>query len=312
MFPNRVLLPVDTIAPFGRVLPFAGVLFHTMGLASNQIDLLHVIEGSFLSNHMHTIDISSGEVPTSSDMKRLRRLHMENMVNPLLDQATEMLREATGSGASTTLVEDGDPVKIVGDICRSGKYSTLVMSRRNSRETAGKLTGSVVSGVLHRHVDATIYLVGDEALPDGVSPFSRCLIGIDGSPASRSAVSEAGLLLSRVNSDIQKVYLVHVLDQSCYYDEDGISCMQASEMGQQALEEAGNMLITAGVRQEKITTVIHFGRPGTVLAQEAIDCDATLIFMGRRDRSRMAQVFLGSVCTDMIENCRKRTIALSC
>lgn len=124
-------------------------------------------------------------------------------------------------------------------------------------------------------------------------------------------MAEAGILLSQVNDDIEKVYLVHVLDQSCYYDEDGISCMQASEMGQLALEEAGNMLIETGVAQEKITTVIHFGKPGTVLAEEADDCDATLIFIGRRDRSRTAQVFLGSVCTDMIENCQERTIVLS-
>ena len=307
-----MLLPFDTLAAFSRVIPFAGVLYQTMGLSAEQVDLLHVIEGSFLSNHMDTIDISSGEVPTSADMKRLRKHHMANIVAPLLKQAETMVQAVTMDGASTVLIKDGDPVKIIGDICRGGGYSTLVMSRRDSQETAEKLTGSVVSGVLHRHVDTTTYLIGDEALPSGVSPFSRCLIGIDGSPASKSAVSEAGHLLSRVNSEIERVYLVHVLDQSCYYDEDGISCMQASEMGQRALEEAGNLLINEGVKQEKITTVIHFGKPGTVLAEEAVDCDATLIFIGRRDRSRTAQVFLGSVCTDMIQNCRKRTIVLSC
>jgi nucleotide-binding universal stress UspA family protein len=185
------------------------------------------------------------------------------------------------------------------------------MSRRNKSEITSKLTGSVVAGVLHRYVDASLYLVGDEPLPAGSSPFARCLIGIDGSPASRNAVCEAGLLLSRVGPDIEKVYLVHVLDQSCYYDEDGVSCMQASESGQKALEEAGNLLIDAGIDQNKITTVIHFGKPGTVLAEEAITCDATLVFIGRRDRSRMAQVFLGSVCTDMIQNCQERTIVLS-
>ena len=110
---------------------------------------------------------------------------------------------------------------------------------------------------------------------------------------------------------MERVFLVHVLDQSCYYDEDGITCMEASEFGQKALEEAGNLLIAAGVDHQKITTVIHFGKPGTILAEEAISSDATLIFIGRRDRSRTAQVFLGSVCTDMIQNCRERTIVLT-
>ena len=122
---------------------------------------------------------------------------------------------------------------------------------------------------------------------------------------------EAGILLKAAGYENEKIYLVHVLDQSCYYDEDGISCMEASEFGQQALEEAGNMLIDLGIDQQKIHTVIHFGKPGTILAEEANSCDATLVFIGRRDRSRTAQVFLGSVCTDMIQNCRERTIVLS-
>jgi nucleotide-binding universal stress UspA family protein len=87
--------------------------------------------------------------------------------------------------------------------------------------------------------------------------------------------------------------------------------MEASEFGQKALEKAGNLLIDMGVDYRKIATVIHFGKPGTILAEEVLSSDATLIFIGRRDRSRTAQVFLGSVCTDMIQNCRERTIVLT-
>jgi nucleotide-binding universal stress UspA family protein len=87
--------------------------------------------------------------------------------------------------------------------------------------------------------------------------------------------------------------------------------MDLSLTGQQALEQAGNLLLERGVDGDKIKTVIHFGKPGTVLAEEVQSCDATLIFLGRRDRSRMAQVFLGSVCTDIIQNCRERTLVLT-
>ncbi|PID41183.1 MAG: hypothetical protein CR981_04300 [Proteobacteria bacterium] len=307
---SRILLPVDALQSYRRVLPFVGVLYRTMKLRPEQVHLLHVIEGSFLQRHMDTSDISAGEVPTAADMKRLRSQYMKDRVEPMLRQAAEMLGEVTDQRERPVFFQDGDPVGIIDEICRHGGYSTLIMSRRGNDEGAAKLTGSVVSGILHRHSDATIFLVGDQELQPGVSPFARCLIGIDGSPESRSAVAEAGILLARVDAEIEKVLLLHVLDQSCYYDENGVSCIQASISGQRALEEAGNMLTAAGVRQEKITTVIHFGKPGTVLAEEAIDCDATLVFIGKRDRSRMAQVFLGSVCTDMIENCRKKTIVL--
>ncbi|MBE0586139.1 MAG: universal stress protein [Desulfofustis sp.] len=56
--------------------------------------------------------------------------------------------------------------------------------------------------------------------------------------------------------------------------------------------------------------VIHFGQPGTVLVEEALDGDATMIFIGKRDRSRMAQLYLGSVCNDIVQNCRQRVLAL--
>ncbi len=308
---KNILLPVDTLEAFGRVVPLVRLLISTMRIGAEQTQLLHVIAGSFLRDHMESINIAAGEVPTAEDMRRLRQHHVEEVVTPLLYQASDLLQSNTGDYLSDIMILDGDPVKRIDEVSRDKNYSTLIMSRRNRAEESAKLTGSVVAGVLHRHVDATIYLVGDEPLPEGVSPFTRCLIGIDGSPASKNAVKEAGTLLREVNQDIERVFLVHVLDQSCYYDEDGITCMEASEFGQKALEEAGNLLIDMGVDQQKITTVIHFGKPGTILAEEAISCDATLIFIGRRDRSRMAQVFLGSVCTDMIQNCRERTIVLT-
>ena len=308
---SRLLLPVDTDEAYRRAIPLAGLIARTMAISAEHVDLLHVVAGSFLSEHMNKLDIAGGEVPTPEDMRLLRKNHLDGQVTPLLLTARGLLHQQTGTdGAAGLLVIDGDPVKKISQVCREGAYSTLVMSRKN--EISARLTGSVVAGVLHRHVDATVYLVGDDLLAAGISPFARCLIGIDGSPASSRAVLEASLLLSRARHEVERIYLVHVLDQSCYYDEDGQTCLQASESGQQSLEQAVNMMIGAQIDPARITTVIHFGRPGTVLADEAASCDATMVFIGMRDRSRMAQVFLGSVCTDMIQNCRERTIVLAC
>jgi nucleotide-binding universal stress UspA family protein len=245
-------------------------------------------------------------------MKQRHRRYVEDTALPLLARGAELLTGEIGRGVVGTKVRDGDPVKVISEACREPGYSTLIMSRRNLNVHSEKLTGSVVAGILHRYTEATIYLIGDEPPPTGVSPFARCLIAVDGSAASQNSVAEAGMILARVNDQIEQVYLVHVLDQSCYYDEDGVTCLQASLTGQKALEESGNELVACGVDRGKIRTVIHFGKPGLVLAEEANDCDATLVFLGRRDRSRMAQVFLGSVCTDIIGNCRERTVVLSC
>lgn len=308
---NRLLIPVDSSEAFGRLAPLAGLLIRTMHDAVADIDLLHVISGAYLGEHMSKLNLAAGEKPALEVLMQLRSRHLDGTVTPLLSESNAILQQLSDGRRVGTILKDGDPIKVITAVCRQKPYSTLIMNRRNLAERAGKLTGSVVGGILHRLSEATIYLCGDQPIAEDVSPFARCLIGVDGSPASRNAVAEAGMLLSRVNEQIEKIFLVHVLDQSCYYEEDGIPCMELGSTGQQALEESATKLIEAGIDPEKITTVIHFGLPGTVLAEEVVGCDATLIFIGRRDRSRMAQVYLGSVCTDIVQNCRERTLVLA-
>jgi len=308
---SSMLLPVDELSSFDAVIPFVGTLYRTMRDAVRQVDLLHVVTGDFLADLMCRIDLASGEIPSTAEMKALHEQHLEYTVSPLLKRSRDSLIRETEIESVDTVIKDGEPAKIINDMCTGRNYSTLIMNRRHPRRESAKLIGSVVAGVMHRYIESTIYLVGEGSPTSGDSLFDRCLIAVDASSASMNAVKEAGTVLSRVSDRIEQVNLVHVLDQSCYYDEDGESCMDLSLTGQQALELAGNMLIDSGVDSGKIKTVIHFGNPGTVLAEEVKSCDATLIFLGRRDRSRMAQVFLGSVCTDIIQNCRDRTLILT-
>lgn len=306
---STILLPVDDAETFRRAALLTGSLLGATRLRPQKTDVLHVVTGTFLGELMKGLDLASGETPAPAEMNELHRLHLESSVQPLVLKCREMLDEEIGAGLARTIVRDGDPVKIISSA--SEYYTSLILCRRNLAGPSEKLIGSVVAGVLHRYSQATTYLVGDRVPAEGESIFARCLIAVDESPASMNSVAEAGVILARADDQVGQIYLVHVLDQSCYYDEDGENCMDASLTGQKALEESGNLLVDLGVDRQKIKTVIHFGKPGTILAEEVESCDATLVFLGRRDRSRMAQVFLGSVCTDIIQNCRDRTLILS-
>jgi nucleotide-binding universal stress UspA family protein len=306
---STILMPVDDAETFKRVASLTGSLLRVTGLRPQKTDLLHVVTGTFLGELMKGLDLASGETPAPAKMNELHRQHLESTVQPLVLSCREMIDQEIGAGLARTIVRDGDPVKIISSA--SEYYTSLILCRRNLASSSEKLIGSVVAGVLHRYSRATTYLVGDRVPTHGDSLFSRCLIAVDDSPASMNSVAEAGGILARADDQVGQIYLVHVLDQSCYYDEDGENCMDASLTGQKALEESGNLLVDLGVDRQKIKTVIHFGKPGTILAEEVESCDATLVFLGRRDRSRMAQVFLGSVCTDIIQNCRDRTLVLS-
>ncbi len=306
---SSILLPIDDPEAFKRAAALTGILLRTTKIHPQKIDLLHVITGTFLGDLMKGLDLASGETPAPEDMNELHRRHLGNTVKPLVDACRGLMDVAVDGGVSRTIVKDGNPAKIISSVCRD--YTSLILCRRNLTSASEKLIGSVVAGVLHRYTQATTYLVGDRLPATVEAMFARCLIAVDESPASMNSVVEAGTVLSKVDDFVEQIYLVHVLDQSCYYDEDGENCMDASLTGQKALEASGNLLVELGVDRQKIKTVIHFGRPGAILAEEAENCDASLIFLGRRDRSRMAQVFLGSVCTDIIQNCRDRTLVLS-
>lgn len=308
---SGILLPVEDIDAFRRAARVTGGLLRAMDQSPQQIDLLHVVTGTFLGELMRGLDLASGETPAAAEMNELRSRHLATAVAPLLETCGELLKLEMGRGPSRSIIKDGNPAKIINSVWEDHNYPSLVISRRNLAEKSDKLIGSIAAGVLHRSIQGTIYLVGDRAPIDTTTLLSRCLIAVDDSPASMNSVAEAGGILARANDRVDQIFLVHVLDQSCYYDEDGESCMDASLTGQKALEASGNLLVDLGVDRQKIKTVIHFGRPGTILAEEVRDCDATLVFLGRRDRSRMAQAFLGSVCTEIIENCRDRTLVLA-
>jgi nucleotide-binding universal stress UspA family protein len=307
---SRLLLPVGTLDTFERSAPLAGLLIRTMEIPADQVDLVHVVAGSFLEQRFKTVDLTAGETLSAEELQHLRADYLAGTAEPLLATCTHMIQRESAGRLPARLLRDGDPAKVIGSLCAEHGYSTLIMSRRPLPVGAGWVTGSVTASLLHRHAGATMYLVDGTVRSPEESPFARTLIGVDDAPASAKAVAEAALLLSRVNEKIERVTLVHVLDQSCYYNEDGAPCSQTSLSGQRALEQASTTLVEAGVDPAKITMVIHFGQPGTVLVEEVLDGDATMIFIGKRDRSRMAQLYLGSVCNDIVQNCRQRVLAL--
>ena len=308
---SGILLPVDDIDAFRRAARLSGGLLKAMGKVPRRIDLLHAVTGTFLGDLMRGLDLASGETPAAEEMNELRSRHLATAVRPLLDTCAELLNLEAGLKPTSTIVKDGNPAKIISSVWEQSDYSSLIISRRNLPDRSNKFIGSIAAGVLHRSIQGTIYLVGDRAPVESPTLMSRCLIAVDESPASMNSVAEAGFILARANQQVEQIFLVHVLDQSCYYDEDGESCMDASLTGQKALEASGNLLVDLGVERQKIKTVIHFGKPGAILAEEVRGCDATLVFLGRRDRSKMAQVFLGSVCTEIIQNCQDRTLVLA-
>ena len=306
---TRLLLPIQDFDLFKNALPLVELVSGAMGSDLEKVDLLHVVGGSFLSSHLNNIDLRAGHVLSSDLMQRLREQHFQEFVTPLLDQVQELLGKTGIALQAKVRVVDGDPVKKISSICESEEYSTLIMSRGKALEE-GFFSGSVVNGVLHRHLGASVYVIGEEGFAPGMSPVNRVMIGIDGSPASERAVREASRVLHSTGSEVEEVSLVNVLDPSCLFDNGGVDYQKESELGYQYMQAAEDILVQSGLEKDKITSTILFGKPGEILVAHARSFRATMCYVGRRDRSQIAEVLLGSVCGDIIHRCTEKTIVL--
>lgn len=306
---TSLLLPIKDYELFKNILPLVELMSRAMGNELAKVDLLHVVGGSFMSTHLNNIDMRAGRVLSSELMQRLRDKHFREFIDPLLAQVQELFCKSGVGVQAKVRIEDGDPVKKITAICTSENYSTLIMSRRKGEE-ATFFMGTVLSGVLNRHVNASLYLVGEEGFAAGLSPAARIMIGIDGSATCRRAVHEAAVLLGRATEHIEEVSLVNVLDPSGFFDRIDPESQQMSVTGYKYMQESEEILVQQGVPRSKIVNTILYGKPSKVLMEHAESFDATMCYVGRRDRSKIAEVLLGSVSSDFIDRCRERTIVL--
>lgn len=306
---SRLLLPVKDFDLFRHTLPLVELVSKTMSGDLEKLELLHVIGGSFLSTHLNNIDFRAGHVLSSDLMKRLREQHYEEFVNPLLAEVQDLLLQAGEGLQPKVRVEDGDPVKKISSVCEQEDFSTLILARRK-RTGDDIMAETLLNGILMQFLDASVYIIGEDGFAESTNPASRIIVGIDGSTASLRAAREAAMFLTRADKEVDEVALVNVRDPSCFLDDSSMSCKKVSDVGYSYLKEAEELLINEGVAESKIATILLFGRPGQALTEYAQTTDATMCYVGRRDRSKLAEVILGSVCGDIIQRCRKTTLVL--
>lgn len=306
---SRLLLPIKDSELLINTLPLLELVSELMGDELKKVELVHVVGGSFLSTHLKNLDFRAGHVLSSEVIQRLRKQHHEEFVDPTLTRVQELLRRNGPGLQANVRIEDGDPVKKISSMCEKEGFSTIILARRKGDEES-LFEGTVLYGILHRFLGASAYIIGEDGFQQGRSPVARIMIGVDGSVASLRAVKEAAVLMSRAGSAVEEVALLHVLDPSCLLDQDGLDCQKASGVGYKYLDEAEQILVNNGVEESKIVATVLFGRPGEVLTEYAQSFGATMFYIGRRDRSKIAKVLLGSVCGDIIHRCRKTTVAL--
>ena len=303
---SNFLLPLDSPETFSRTAWLMGMIDAGLGSHIEKVSLLHVMAGKYLSTHMANVDVRTEFILESDLFKRLKKQHIDEQIEPKMKEAEDMLRKAGVRAPIDTRIEDGDPVGRISEV--AADYSTIVMERRGLTPLREALVGSVTAGLLHRDIQASVYLVGKT---EGRTecPAGRCLIAVDGSSHSRAAVSEAGVLLAGCNAVVKEVTLVHVLEAARYSEEVDQGKVPA-RMSDMLLTEARDRLIEAGVEAQIINEVARFGDPAEVLEEEIAKKPNCMIFMGRRGRNAMSEIFMGSVSRKIVHHCPEHFVTL--
>jgi nucleotide-binding universal stress UspA family protein len=303
---SRFLLPVDTPATIARTAWLLGMMDAGLGSRMEKVTLLHVMAGRYLSTHMANVDVRTEFILESELFKRLKQQHIQERIEPVMQAAEQELRRAGVRAPIDIRIEDGEPVGRIAEI--AGGYSTIIMERRGLSPVQEILVGSVTAGLLHRDIHASVYLAGSI---EGKTqcPAGRCLIPVDGSAHSTAAVAEAAVLLAGCSAVIKEITLVHVVNAARYGEEIARGKIPAKTSAL-FLAEARKLLVDRGVPDDIIGEVVRFGEPAAIIEEEINKRPACMVFMGRRGRNAVSEIFMGSVSRRVVHRCPDHFVAL--
>ncbi len=302
-FFKKILMPVDQREDSKRAINFASALLSKV--ESIELSLLYVISGGYLSEHMKNIDFRTELVKKSEVIKKIREKHIEENIMPFLTAYEKNLRLANLKGTVSKIIEEGDVGNKIIEVATKQGFQTLIMARRSISELKGYIVGSVSNKVVHGLSNVNIYIVGKKV---SETPVSRIIIPVDGSIYSMKAVEHVGCLANLIKG-IQQITILRVINLSLYLERarEGIDPEAEAE---EILSKSKKVLIDKGVPQELIETKSTVGFPREEIVKEIQEIGYDLVVIGRKGRSALKDIVLGSVSSSILGSCFDQTVAV--
>lgn len=314
---TRILIPFDGSSSARLALELAARLAQASGEAVKNLTLLRVVGGGYLARHIQNIDLRVIHMDQVKEWQRIRRNYLEREIFPLLAEGEEILRSFGVKIPIDRQIAEG---KIGAEIVRVAAeqgFSTIIMGRRGLSPIKELLLGSATHAVLALAQGVTVFVLGQQLPPVSECPISPLLIPIDGSEPSLEAVRQAAWLVQAFAARNPRLTLLHVVDWAllgtrisketspaelpALLAEEGNEILAA---GRQILQEAG----LAGLWREKLLP----GNPPEAIAQEAESGNYALILMGKKGRSALKTLLMGSVANGVLHRVSRPTVALVC
>ena len=177
----KILIPADESEHALRAVRFAGSLGTSLGKNLEEIQILRVISGRYMSTRVPYVDFRAELLKLSDSFAKFRQQHIEKTIHPSMDEKEKILRDTGIRVPVRKHILDGDPAREIIKAAREEGITTIVMARRGLSEIMGILLGSVTNKVVHSATGQTVYIVGQQIYQGPGCPFPRMLIPVDGS-----------------------------------------------------------------------------------------------------------------------------------
>ncbi|MDY0189115.1 MAG: universal stress protein [Desulfuromonas sp.] len=305
---STFLLPLAGNEIDKRIVKFAGCLTAAMGSYAQDITMLHVTGEGFFKRHLDKAATRriKGEVVSGGLFKNTRLQQVNEVVKPMLDRTEADLRKFGLSCPVRQKIVDGDYAAQILQVAEDGCFSTIVMGRRGLSLVDEIFKGSVSDEVLHKPFQGAIYLVGEKFTEEDKCPVANILVPVDGSEYSKAAVYETSVLASKYGESLVSITLLNVIDINKHREKTPDLDAQSKAI----LSESLQILVNAGIDESKVNLRSHYGVPADAILAFSVETEANLIMIGRRGRSSIAELFMGSVSNAVLHRCGGSTVGI--
>ncbi len=197
-----------------------------------------------------------------------------------------------------TIIKVGDPVYDIPTVCEEEKVDLLVLGKKK-RETL--FVGLRIKEILKQvKVPSLVFkyrLEEEDLEKENKNIFQRPLVAIDFSPPSLRALE----FFYKLKDVFERGMVVHVIPSTRV---EGLDKMRMKTLEEETLLKLENLLKNFPENREKVEGLVLLGEPQELVLDLVSEKEATLVILGRSQKTFIDRLFLGSVANHVLDRAR--------